>query len=236
MTRNVEGLELLHIKTYSYESHRKKLFRQNMTFLISFIMLIINIIIQTSKLNLNTLFDKELFLISIGIIFFDLIIYIPIYFINCSFINSLKMKKSLLFLYTIKKYERILGSIFYIYYFFLIMPDETRNSGFSGWVDFVRDNYLISISLFATSIVLLIMNYNKYLKYIKKDILDSVEIIEVYETDKETKNVKVKTYDNPTNKASKLFYIIKLFIILSIIVAAFVVFAICMLKLWLQDK
>lgn len=234
MAVNVEDLELLHTKTISYKQQKKRLLKLNLLFVIGAIIPIVNIFFQIPNLSLSEQFGRILLTIMIVAIAIDLVIYIPIYLINRSLLENHKRRFSLLFLYTIRKYERIAFGIYLIAFMYLIIPSDIKDSGMGQIMSHIKDNLLYYIICAIASISCFLTSFNGKLKEIKKEVSVSSDTIEVYEVDKETKDIIIKVYDNKKSTLGKMLEKLAMFLILAIIVALFVVFVIYMMKLKLE--
>ena len=177
---------------------KKKVKKQNrnatILFLIGFILPTALAIYKRMSLNTDDTFEKYYLYIFIGLISLDIIIYLPIYFINKSIVRKSNHKKLFLVLLTIRKFEKLVMAIYSLTFIFYGIPKDSFHLNINGLINIIKTNALPSILSLLIAIISLLSNNKRLIKEVSSELVHNNLKLEKYEYDKASGNVIVKVY------------------------------------------
>lgn len=177
---------------------KKKVQRQNkfatLLFVVGFILPTALAIYKRMSLNTEDAFEKYFFYAFIGLIAVDIILYLPIYFINKSIVRKSNHKKLLLALLTIRKIEKVIMAVYSLSFIFYGLPKDHIDLTIYGLFQFIKSNLPTSILSLLIAIISLLSSNKRLVNEVSSEILKTNITLEKYEYDKVTGNVIVKVY------------------------------------------
>ena len=186
---------------------KKKLKRQNtittLLFLIGFILPTALAIYKKTNMDTSNSFEKYYFYVFIGLIVLDIIIYLPIFFINKSLVRKSNHKKLLLTLLTIRKIEKLIMAIYSLSFIFYGLPEGTFSFGLTGIINVIKSNILMSVLSVVTALTSLMSKNKRLVNEVSSEILKTNMTLEKYEYDKESGDAIVKIYKRVGKRSIK---------------------------------
>lgn len=186
---------------------KKKLKRQNtittLLFLIGFILPTALAIYKKSNMDTSNAFEKYYFYVFIGLIVLDIIIYLPIFFINKSLVRKSNQKKALLTLLTIRKIEKLVMAIYSLSFIFYGLPEGSFSFGLTGIINVIKSNILMSVLSVVTALTSLMSKNKRLVNEVSSEILKTNMTLEKYEYDKESGDAIVKIYKRVGKRSIK---------------------------------
>jgi hypothetical protein len=177
---------------------KKKVKRQNrnttLLFLIGFILPTALAIHKRMSLNTEDAFEKYYFYVFIGLIVLDILIYLPIFFINKSLVRKSNHKKLLLALLTIRKIEKLVMAVYSLSFIFYGLPQDHIDLTLNGFLQIIKSNLLTSILSLLIAVVSLLSSNKRLVNEVSSEVLKTNIKLEKYEYDKASGNVIVKVY------------------------------------------
>ena len=177
---------------------KKKVQRQNkfatLLFVIGFILPTALAIYKKMNMDTTNAYEHYYFYAFIGLIALDIIIYLPIFFINKSLVRKSNHKKLLLALLTIRKIEKLIMAVYSLSFIFYGLPEGSFNFTPVGIVNVVKSNFFLSIFSLAVALFSLLSKNKRLVNEVSSEILKTNITLEKYEYDKASGNVIVKVY------------------------------------------
>ena len=186
---------------------KKKLKRQNtittLLFLIGFILPTALAIYKKTNMDTSNAFEKYYFYVFIGLIVLDIIIYLPIFFINKSLVRKSNHKKALLTLLTIRKIEKLVMAIYSLSFIFYGLPEGSFSFGLTGIINVIKSNILMSVLSVVTALTSLMSKNKRLVNEVSSEILKTNMTLEKYEYDKTSGDAIVKVYKRVGKRSIK---------------------------------
>jgi len=177
---------------------KKKVKRQNfittLMFFIGFLLPTALAIYKKTNMDTTNAFEQYYFYIFIGLIILDIIIYLPIFFINKSLVRKSNHKKMLLTLLTIRKIEKLIMAVYSLSFIFYGLPEGTFTFSLKGLLNVIKSNILMSVLSVVTALTSLLSKNKRLVNEVSSEILKTNTKVERYSYDKATGDVIVKVY------------------------------------------
>ena len=148
-------------------------------------------------------FEKYYFYVFIGLIVLDIIIYLPIFFINKSLVRKSNHKKALLTLLTIRKIEKLVMAIYSLSFIFYGLPEGSFSFDLTGIINVIKSNILMSVLSVVTALTSLMSKNKRLVNEVSSEILKTNMTLEKYEYDKESGDAIVKIYKRVGKRSIK---------------------------------
>lgn len=177
---------------------KKKVKRQNaittLMFFVGFLLPTGLAIYKKMNMDQTSSFEQYYFYIFIGLIILDILIYLPIFFINKSLVRKSNHKKLLLGLLTIRKIEKLVMAIYSLSFIFYGLPEGSFNLSIKGFITVLKSNILMSVLSVVTALTSLLSKNKRLVNEVSSEVLKTNTKLERYEYDKSTGDVIVKIY------------------------------------------
>ena len=176
----------------------KKVKRQNtittLLFFIGFLLPTGLAIYKKMNMDQTSSFEQYYFYIFIGLIILDILIYLPIFFINKSLVRKSNHKKMLLTLLTIRKIEKLVMAIYSLSFIFYGLPKDSFSFSLSGVIAVIKSNIVMSVLSVVTALTSLLSKNKRLVNEVSSELLKTNMTLEKYEYDKSSGDVIVKVY------------------------------------------
>ena len=163
-------------------------------FVISFILPTVMALNKRMHMDQSTTFEKYYFYIFVGLIVLDILIYLPIFFINMSLSRKNNYKKTLLVLLTLRKIEKLIMAGYSLSFIFYGLPKMDVILDLNGIIEVFKSNILMSVLSVLTAGMALFSSNKKLVNQVTSEIMKTNTKIEKYEYEKATGDVLVKVY------------------------------------------
>lgn len=179
-------------------------------FLVGFILPTVMAFLKRMKMNQQDSFEQYYFYVFIGLILLDILIYLPIFFINRSLVRKNNHKKLLLCLLTARKFEKLILAIYSLSFVFYGLPKDSFEFGINGILTVIKSNILISILSLLTAITSLFSNNKRLINEVSQEVFKTNTKYKKYEYDENSKDVIVKIYKRKNKKSLRYAIITRL--------------------------
>ena len=183
-----ENLKFIRTERISYKKQKRQNTMSIILFIIGFIIPTITAILQ--KLRIET-FDETsstYFYIMLGLIAFDVLIYLPIFFINKSLVRKNNYKKLLLFLVATRKFGKLLLAIFSLMLVFYGKPEDV------SFLTYASQNGLSTIFAVITALTSILSSSRKLTSQIASEYYGISKTVKKYSYDTGSNDIIVSVY------------------------------------------
>lgn len=204
-----KGFVFKKTKRISHKTVKRQNIITTIMFLIGFILPTAMAIYKRMNMDQTSSFEQYYFYIFIGLIILDIIIYLPIFFINKSVSRKHNHKKALLFLLTLRKIEKLIMAVYSLSFIFYGLPEGSFELSLSGIMNILKSNILMSVLSVGTALSALLSSNKKLTNEVASEMLKANTKIERYEYDKKSGDVIVKIYKRVGKRSIRKAILVK---------------------------
>ena len=196
-----KGFSLKKVKKINKRKQKLLNVKSTVLFLVGFIVPTIMAFMKRSSLNTEDAFEKYYFYIFIGLIILDIILYLPIFYINKSLVRKNNHKKLLLLLLSLRKLEKLIMAIYSLSFIFYGLPKDSFSFSYVGIINILKSNILLSVLSLLSALTSLFSRNKSLINEVSSEILKINPVVEKYSYDKTSGDIIVKVYKRTEKKS-----------------------------------